>query len=704
MSTIREYLDRLKETHKRNEERYSEPPEPPRWRDESAQYRMWREPSQLKPLPEPRPLQEVREGIGLAIQNYVKRQDDRLLLVRVPPGTGKTTAAVNVVQDLSESRRVLYSGPRHDFFGDICFTTGCDPSLWYEWLPYSHRDENKEPDMCRYADEIIAWLNRGYPAMDFCKQVCRNDGWMSGCPYRLQRKRKEPIIFGMHEHLITGMAISDYGLAVCDEMPLGAFLKKTRIPASGILVPGATRAISLLLNNLHAIAMFSQNAMHGRVLMDSIGPILADVYAEIEVLEGVLPEIQNITTPDQAYDAPYFYLLDMLEILSQEYHCWNNGWKNWISRVMVSEQGILLLSRHQAKEKWREKSPLICLDATGSAAMYRRIFGRDVVEYAPQVKRPGRVFQITGRLNGVGQTLVRGEKGQVLTKKGIQMLEVAEMIAEEYEGRKAVVTFKGAEHQFMRLPVFEGNVRHFGDIRGTNDLETAKVLIIAGGYCPNVGGVYDLAAALNPKRMNPFLAIQDGKPEPPWSREKCEYRMRNLEGQGHWRNVSGFWHDPDLRIVLEEFRRNEIVQAIHRARPNLQASDVWVLTSIPTDEPLDDIYENPSKLDFTPTRQAIKRKTYTCYQGVSWELWLVLRFWLDRMWDQADETGEPTHITKEMIAKCASVTPGTVESQRWLDTLDTFYRDHRTSRLWKTDTIKLAPHGVKTKVLIPYRT
>ena len=704
---IRAFLASLETQREHDRQAYADPPEQPDWTQEASQYRLQWKPSQLPPLEEPLPLEEVRSGITRQIMLYATNQDDAsLLLIRVPPGTGKTTAAVNAVQYLGESKRILYAAGRHDFYADICGVRGYKPAQWYEWKAFKHTDSEGEPDMCRFSDQLDAWVNRGYPSVLFCKQVCLRDKHMSQCPYRLQRGQKEPIIFGMHQHLITGMSISDYALGICDEMPLTAFLDRRNVPESGILVPGASGVVEQLFRRLLQIARTATDPVYGPRLLGMIGDLLGQAYQEIDKLEAALPLAPEIVTAQEAYDAPYWYVFDLLKALSSEYECYRNGWQNWVSRVRVSQDGILILSRKHTKMAWRREfkpRKLVVLDATGSAEMYRRIFERPVREYAPQVERPGRVFQVVGRLNGMSSSLGQTQKKGVkrLSKNGRQMLKAADLIAAQYEGRVAAVTFKSAETEFM--DVFgEENVRHFGALRGTNDLEGAEALIVAGGYCPPMAGVFDLAASLNPERMIPFMQEVDGRAESCWSKRLVEYRMREQKRKGApWRNVSGFWRDADLSVILEELRRNEIVQAVHRVRPNLKASDVWLLTSVPTNEPLDGIYEDLSEVEFTPERAKEQRttktgKTYDKWKGVAWGPWLLLWRWLDRKWDE----GVP-YLTKEDLAIQANVTSKTVVVQGWMDALDAFYKDKE--RHWVKETRRINNRRQGTFILVPVK-
>jgi len=699
VTIIDDFLDALRQKREHDEQAYGIPPEPEWWTDKPSTYDLgWTDKTTLDEHPPPLPLDEVREGISRAILDYVESADPRLLLVRVPPGVGKTTAAVEAAQDLAERGRILYAGPRHDFFADIAGTKGFDWSKWYEWLPFAHTLGGGEAyDMCRYAPEMMSWLNRGYPSIDLCKALCNHDGYLSNCPYRLQARRKERIIFGMHQHLITGMAISDYWCGFCDEMPLGAFLKKQWVPPKSIVVPGAQGALKRLLDGLEYLASRATAPLWGPKLFSMIGNDLAAVYDEQENLGEWIPHIPIIDTPGEVHNAPFWYVQDLLLALSPEFTCWKSGWTRWISRVRVSRDGLLILSRHNAKDRWSKSCPLICLDATGSPEMYKALFDRDVLLYAPTVERPGRIFQIVGRLNGMGGAFegVNGEKK--LSKKGRQMLDVAQIIADDYPGKRvAVVTFKAAKPEFEAVPRFNGNTRHFGDIRGTNDLESADALIVAGGFCPNTGGVMDLAASIFPDRMESF--IEEGKP-PPWTRKEREYRLKDPDPRGYpVRDISGFWSDPHLRVVLEEFRRNEITQAVHRVRPNIKPSDVWLLTSLPTDEPLDGIFSNLNDTWLAPSRERKETKTgRPYYEGVTWEKWLLLREWLDEQWDAC-----VPYLTKEQIAEAADVATSTVTAQRWLFYIAQHSQERARVKQWARVNRRLSPdHGRTTWILEP---
>jgi len=583
-------------------------------------------------------------------------ENNDVLLIKVPPGIGKTTAAVNEAQRLARNgKRILYVGSRHNFFDhDIVNVNGFEHKLWYHWLPMNG-------ETCRYIDAVQAWMRRGHAGIRFCAQLCTRDDWMhEECPYRQQKNRSEPIVFAMHQHLTFGLSVRDFDVVFVDELPLQAFINERHIPASGIMIAGATGVMGKLVTKLNHLATEDAEGRiwRGKPLLDEIGELLTEAYEEISLLDKSLRQAPRIYRPETAYDLPYFYILELLRLLVKEHKCWQEGWESWVSRVSVSPLGIKLLNRREVWEHLPYKT--ICLDATGSRAIYAELFGRDIIKHAPVVERPGKIYQIVGRLNGISTILDDGEPRR-LTKSGREMLRQAQTIAVQYSGRIVVVTFKDAVPEFAAV-FGELNVMHFGAIRGTNQLEDADCLIVAGGYCPPLRAVKDTTACLFPERMEPFIyRDEEGNWSDPWRRQKREYSLmpdapRSKPGLVPRRTVSGFWDDPQLNMVLQAYREEEIVQAMHRVRPNLHASHVWVLTSIPTDEPLDAIYETLNNTALTP--------------GINWKTWFVLEDALAGWWAEGDD------VTAEMIATAVNVTPGWVENQKWLHKIAEWLPDH----------------------------
>lgn len=134
-------------------------------------------------------VEEAREIIRKGIGEYLNGPDTgEMLLVQAVAGVGKTTIAVEMAERLAQEgrSRVLYAGPRHDFFVDL-MAIAKEPDLWYEWQPRKPETE-KEPGNCQHFAEMAVWLAKGYKALDFCKGVCGYDYMGRFCPYLAQRE------------------------------------------------------------------------------------------------------------------------------------------------------------------------------------------------------------------------------------------------------------------------------------------------------------------------------------------------------------------------------------------------------------------------------------------------------------------------------------------------------------------------------------
>lgn len=699
---VQVYLDELKAQRAHDMGLYKVPQEPSWTQDDFAGFALEYHPSKLPPLGEKLPLDDVRHTLAKRILDYIFDEDEnRALLLRVPPGVGKTTASVQAAQDYAletgGKSRILYVSSRKNFFAELMSLPGVKPHMWYNWLPMQAGDDEHE-ETCRYADEIHAWMDHGYKGIDFCRQMCADDGWMDGeCPYRAQAGRQEPIIFGRHAHLITGMAIKDYEVCFVDEMPLGAFTDMRRIPADEIEVSGAQGPMRELFKTLYELTQYRKDIVYGPDLMRYIGEILGECYKEIDVLADYLPFSPIIYSPEQAYEVDYWYLFDLLKKLSPEYQCWRNGWKDWLSRVRVSRAGITILDRKEVKEMWEDQK-MILLDATGTPAMYQMLFNRTVLCESPNIERKGKIRQVVGRLNGFFQTFEKVEKRVRLKSAGRELVEQAKMIAAQYSGRVGIVTFKATEKVFAEH-FGAANVLHYGALRGSNLLESCECLILAGGYGPNMWGLQDIAKMLNQDRMVPFAKQNDeGRWLNPWTSRLHEYRLTSANGKAPWRRVGGYWDDPDLDPLLEEFRRNEITQAIYRNRPIENEHDVWILTSIPTDVPLDEIATDLSEMAFTPKREKVQARRTIMYRGIAWQKWLVLKPWLDERW----EAGE--FVTVDQLAEVVEMNVQSVRCQRWRHYIDLFYKEHDDDKPWMLEAIKVkSTDRQRTAVLVPVK-
>ncbi len=267
---------------------------------------------------------EARAIIRRAIQEYLAVQNPtHMLLIKAPPGVGKTTIAVDVAeQHASGGQRVLYAGPRRDFFLDIQGVSS-RPVWWYAWLSRALAEADDLPSLCRYHVEIEQWMHRGYQAIDFCNnpKVCGWEYINDGCPWHAQKRQQEPIIFGQHAHIALGHPLMEQvALIIGDENPLDAFMHNWEIPADKIVPEGIAfdEPITELLYALAGVAG-GPKILEGEALLAALGGAqrvhdICDAYA----LASAAAQAPNLRSAGDVEEAPYFHLFALAGLLRDE--------------------------------------------------------------------------------------------------------------------------------------------------------------------------------------------------------------------------------------------------------------------------------------------------------------------------------------------------------------------------------------------------
>ena len=521
---------------------------------------------------------------------------DRMLLIAAPAGIGKTTLAVEVAERRvlgSNEGRVMYIGPRKEFFDDIrvvsarlgLLTPAQFDATWYPWQGHHSGDQNNQlqhPATCRWASQIKQWMRRGYTGMSFCEQhsVC---GWNyinNDCAYHAQRARPERIIFAQYEHASLGHPLLEQcRVLIGDELPIRAFLYTTDdqpgwiIPPHAIAPQGvANEPLDYLLRGLSSLALRPPRdsvTWHGAALLGELGgaAYVAAVCADATMDARAAAIAPAVRQPSDVDDVPYFHLRPTVQLLAREAAAALRGTPQ-IERVQVDRQGLHLLIRRTPANL---PPHTIWLDATANARMYETLFQRPVEVVQPEVALRGRVYQVWASLNNKGQFLPGVAESTQTKQAAAKTDHLRKQIAHiadrgyttiGYIGHKGIIdtlTPKGTDPDV---------IAHFGGSRGTNRLERCDCLIVVGAPQPRIPAMLDAAAMLYDTRDVAF--------DPTWS-----VRDVPFDGLPYAYAMGGFWNDPDLQVLLEQFRDAEILQSIHRARPLRNDVDVWLLTNVP---------------------------------------------------------------------------------------------------------------------------
>jgi hypothetical protein len=556
-------------------------------------------------------VEEARERIRAGVQAYLDEPNpDHMLLIRALPGVGKTTAAVWAAEVLAdEGRRVLYAGPRHDFYGDIMGITE-HPELWYEWQPRQAGDpEAGKPETCPYADAVNDWLHRGYKGIDFCQRVCGWDFVRNGCKYHGQKAHTEPCIFGQHQHVVLGHPLT-FDVVIGDEQPMSAFLYPWEIPSRWIL-PSGIDLSEPLAEVLHKLELLAENGVtaQGTDLLTLLGGAQTVLNAAVNF---VMPSIALMVVPSiheakDVEDVPYSHLPLLIPLLIREAQGALKG-HPCPARLLVKDKALTLLLRRPVND--RLPRHIVWLDATGNETLYQACFQRDVQVLDAQPKMKGHIFQVHDRANGKTSLESKGE----LTAKAQQMeLQVQRIIETGGYQNPAIITYQNV---IAKTETYRNILNmHYFAARGTNALEGVDALVVAGVPQPPVSQVELMARMIFFERDEPFN-IQ-------WFAKDVSYEWVGESGTGAAYPTSGFWGEPQLQAVLWSMREAEVIQAAHRCRPVNHEVDIWLLLNLPVRE-------------LPPERLLSLRELFGAPEGVSIWNWPDVLEYAELLYDERE--------------------------------------------------------------------
>lgn len=536
-------------------------------------------------------IQDARDIAQAAMMDYVRLVNPpHMLLVKMAAGTGKSHIAAGVAGWLAaRGTRVLWAAPRHDYIHDLRALSakqGYDPGNIYEWQPRQIGNETLgKAETCRHTEAISAWMGRGYEGIDFCSRICGWDFVKKGCAYHAQKERPEPLIMGVHQHVTLGHPM-DFGVVIGDESPLSTFVKRWEIPARFIMPQGMDNAEPLaeVLFGLRRLAG-EETAVQGPELLRLLGGarVVFDACSTFLMPANAARYVPPLRRPEDAEDAPYFYLTDLVPLLLREAEAAMRGLR-YPARVIVSADKLTLLLRQEVNDTLPAR--LIWLDATGDPDLYQTLFRRPVEVVNPFVAPKGKLFQITGRANNKRSIQPaprpRRERKEAEAAPPEDTIDparyeqirtqVAHIVRTHGLANAGVITYKELS-QRLAADIPGLRAMHFYAARGANSLEDVDGLIVIGTPQPSITELDTLARMIYFEDMDGF--------DRTWATALLPYNYEAPDGTGRAYPIGGFWNDARMQTVLWQQREAEILQAVHRARIVNRDVTVWLLANLP---------------------------------------------------------------------------------------------------------------------------
>jgi len=575
----------IRDEHRRNAAReWKMPPEPEGYGpviDFSLQWGTRDELEELGIEPPPAPgdaldIETFRRFFPQRITSLLQQKHDKqtIQLIAVPPGGGKTYAAVQAAQAFADDgKRVLWLGARHDALENIMLSIpGVMPQHWYNWLAMSAELPNGETACREFEAAMAHWLAKGYPAGKLCYQLCTAHA--AKCPFRQQGNiaRGAEIVFARHQHLQYGLDAGAFDAMIIDENPMSALINTRDIPAGWLATGAASPSVAELTGKLEELATHGKT-LKGRALFDEIGDILDEIYTLADLERLSLPDIPRVAHSSDVAAVPYWYIYDFLKLANQEFHAWAQQWPLWESRIWIDSAGLHMVDR---AEIWSDAPcNIMVLDATAHDGIYRQMFpGVEIERQAPVIRRVGRIHQIVNRNNGTSD-MSSDDKPHAEDA----LATIRALIAYHGYEKMGVICHKSTREFFEGAGL---DCLHFGALRGENRFQNVDALFVVGAWSLPASALRRLAVIFGDDIAPLADAYHSVKP-----------RAFVVPGDKiPYRPVGGFWDNPSMQAMHEQYREMEMLQAIYRARPLTNPCDIWILSAVPV-VPLDAIYPDP---------------------------------------------------------------------------------------------------------------
>ena len=285
-------------------------------------------------------------------------------------------------------------------------------------------------------------------------------------------------------------------------------------------------------------------------------------------------------------DIPLNFLPDLVTILSEEYRKFKRG-KDYNSQLALikNPMGQKFLRMNIRKQPRLRECRVILLDAFGDAELLSKLTGRNIVEVNVGAGIDADVVQIVDGYYGITTTWRKRRGGGIPKASLDRLIKAAANIASQDPEGTLIVTWKLIHHHIEELQKqgkFDEKVvvDHFGNVKGTNDYEHKRQVIIIGAPSIHPDELLQMAHCIwhdDPEPIDDEM-VKDGN----WR----EFQYREHEtGNGYAVEVREY-KDKRLNLLLKFYREYEIAQDAHRIRPLLYPGErkIWLLTNLPIDE------------------------------------------------------------------------------------------------------------------------
>ncbi|MBU0580096.1 MAG: nucleoside-triphosphatase [Candidatus Margulisbacteria bacterium] len=528
-------------------------------------------------------IEEAREEIEYLINTKIQERElkgiysfDKNLLLKVPPGVGKSTIALKVISKLKEendNRRYIYCHPLSDHLEELLKKGELDPAIWR--IIYGRKqikkeyEEGEKQGNCYYADKFNELRPLRIPSEKLNNMICGNCQHQEECKscswmYQGQWHTTKNLAMTHTMYANAGLrALSTQNIdyAVIDEDIHSQLIEKIEVKkdfvkeaikdANSPAEEALFKSLWTCINDLEAKG--ENTTLTGNSLLKSFTKAFK-IHSTYQTIEDLEQETFFFVKDDKGYH----WKEDFYKVLQQEVKHRKEHGENFNSCMYLKyHEKHKNIQIYFFNKKNLPDFPAFFLDATGEEEIYKT-FIPDIEVEEIKVKKPAdmEVIQI---INGrYGKSYQKdNEVLQDKFKKILNLLEEDDVFVSGWRETGEKIT--------------EQDFKHFYGLRGTNKYEGKKAVVILG--TPNI----------RPEHLQEEARVlfQNSSPldftiEKILKSYDCEIRGKNY---GIETPIS---KDKRVQSLLNISREAEVNQAAHRIRPLLEdGKKIYLITSLP---------------------------------------------------------------------------------------------------------------------------
>jgi len=530
-------------------------------------------------------IEEARTEILEAFNENLKTRDTdkKSLLIKSPPGTGKSTIGNKFYTEKHRNHRnniFILAQARIDHLKELQDRGELPADTWQiirgrKQIKEEYK-EGEEPGNCYKADEINELCKkRGfYHIPHLCKLGCNYKELCesSPCMYLGQWDTGKNMAMTHEMLLLGGSNIKKVTRVIIDEIPLSSFIEKIEAPAIEI----TQSVIELerqymkapyfyIYKTLHAMAEGLKIAGQTKVLngSDFLKRFEFD-FSRLAPPGKDLDFILSVKPSDIWESKEYYWRQDFCSILQAEIKDWRTHGDSYNSNIYLKYHEkhknieFYFLRKRELKEKIKNAG-IIALDATTDKSIWEQAAGTQMQEKVINISLPegSKVIQVySGRY---GKTYHTKNPAIIQKEQAIIDLLRDKAFFGGWNAAKESLTFPDAEC-----------FGHFYGTRGTNRFEDYPIACIFG--TPNI----------QPDHFKETVrGFYAGTAPLDFTIEKTPVRYgANIEGKDYETKIPRAI-DPRVQAFWEIHRESEILQIAHRIRPLLNPKIIYLITSLP---------------------------------------------------------------------------------------------------------------------------